>query len=197
MRAGRGALGRRRRRLQDARREPDRDRAGRRRRCSRDPPAIFNLAFRFSEPWPDIQDIAGTLTDTAWWREHDQAHALADGDVGQFAATVDFGKLRRGVSDPMHGEPGGIPTTGPMNRILSSRFADGEGVDYNVTCGEPDGCTGQYLGRLQPYAIYVPEKHAAALRPDAAPALARGDVQPVRATRTTSRSSASAARATS
>ena len=125
-----------------------------------DPPAIFNLAFRFSEPWPDVQDISSTLTDTAWWRDHDQAHALADGDVGQFTATVDFGKLRRGLTDPMRGEPGGVPATGPMNRILSSRFSDGEGVDYNVTCGEPTGCTGQYLGRLQPYAIYVPEEHA-------------------------------------
>ena len=123
-----------------------------------DPPAIFNLAFRFSEPWPDTADFAGTLTDTAWWRDHDQAHALANGDVGQFVATVDFGKLRRRVSDPMHGRPGGVPATGPMNRILSSRFADGEGVDYNVACGETTGCTGQYLGRLQPYAIYVPEK---------------------------------------
>ena len=61
----------------------------------------------------------------------------------------------------MHGEPGGVPVTGPMDRILSSRFADGEGVDYDVSCNTTAGCTGQYLGRLQPYAIYVPEKEPA------------------------------------
>ncbi len=123
-----------------------------------DAPGIFNLAFRFSEPWPDTTDLESTLTDPAWWREHDQAHALADGDVSEFTATVDFGKLRRKVTDLMRGKTGGVPRTGPMNRILSSRFSDGEGVDYNVSCGETTGCTGQYLGRLQPYAIYVPEK---------------------------------------
>lgn len=123
-----------------------------------DPPAIFNLAFRFNEPWPEVGDIGGTLSDAAWWRERSQAHALADGDVSEFFAEVDFGKLRSGERDGMRGEPGGIPRRGPMLRILSSRFSDGEGVDYDVDCGEVEFCTGQYTGRLQPYAIYVPRR---------------------------------------
>ena len=122
------------------------------------PTGIFNLAFRFDEAWPEVQDIGTVVTDPAWWREHDQAHALAANDASGFSATVDFAKLRRGGTDLMRGKPGGVPRTGPMNRILSSRFAYGEGVDYDVSCGDVDGCTGQYLGRLQPYAIYVPER---------------------------------------
>ncbi len=125
-----------------------------------DPPAIFNVAFRYAEPLPDVQDIPGTLLDTAWWREKAQGAALADdGDISEFFAKVNFRKLRRGRSDRMLAEPRGTPSAGPMNRILSSRFADGQGVDYEVTgCGGVTGCTGQYLGRLQPYAIYVPRK---------------------------------------
>ena len=123
-----------------------------------DPPAIFNVAFRFDEPWPEVGDIGGTLADAAWWRERSQARALADGDVSEFFTKVDFGKLRRGVRDSMRGERGGIPRTGPMIRVLSSRFSDGEGVDYDVDCGSTEFCTGQYTGRLQPYSIYVPEK---------------------------------------
>ena len=60
-----------------------------------DPPAIFNLAFRFSEPWPDLQDIAATINDPSWWRERDQAHALADGDVSEFVAD---GRLREAAA---------------------------------------------------------------------------------------------------
>jgi len=125
-----------------------------------DPPAIFNVAFRYAEPLPDVQDIPGTLLDTAWWREKAQGAALAnDGDISEFFAMVNFRKLRRGGSDRMLGEPRGTPSAGPMNRILSSRFAGGQGVDYEVTgCGEVTGCEGQYLGRLQPYAIYIPRK---------------------------------------
>jgi hypothetical protein len=123
-----------------------------------DPPAIFNMAFRYDEPWPEVGDIGGTLADAAWWRERSQAHALADGDVSELHATVDFGAMRRPGRDPLRGEPGGIPRRGPMVRILSSRFADGEGVDYDVDCGTTEFCTGQYLGRLQPYSVYVPRK---------------------------------------
>ena len=57
------------------------------------------------------------------------------------------------------------------------------------------GCEGELRGRLQPYALYVPEQAAGrrALRADAAAALARRELQPVLRQRATSRSSATAA----
>ncbi len=59
----------------------------------------------------------------------------------------------------MYDEPTGTPTSGPINRILSSRFSNGQGVQHvGADCGDADGCPGQYLGRLQPYSIYVPDK---------------------------------------
>ena len=59
----------------------------------------------------------------------------------------------------MKDEPTGVPTTGPINRILSSRFSNGQGVQFEVEdCGTSEGCPGQYLDRLQPYSIYVPDK---------------------------------------
>jgi predicted esterase len=123
-----------------------------------DPSALFNVAFRFDEALPNLQD-PGVLVDTAWWREKDQGDALARNDISPFFAEVNFRKLRRRKLDYMHDEPGGMPTTGPINRILSSRFANGQGVDYTVEgCGKPAGCIGQYPGRLQPYSIYVPDK---------------------------------------
>ncbi|MDX6587665.1 MAG: hypothetical protein QOI31_2138 [Solirubrobacterales bacterium] len=123
-----------------------------------DPTALFNVAFRFDEPLPVIAD-PGSLADTAWWRENAQGAALASNDISPFFAEVDFGKLRSHQTDLMEDEPTGVPTTGPINRILSSRFSNGQGVQYaDANCGVPEGCAGQYLDRLQPYAIYVPDK---------------------------------------
>ena len=65
----------------------------------------------------------------------------------------------------MHDEPTGVPTTGAINRILSSRFTNGQGVQFEVeNCGTPEGCPGQYLDRLQPYSIYVPDGPAPSSR---------------------------------
>ena len=124
-----------------------------------DPTALFNVAFRFDEPFPK-PDADGAFANPAWWRDKAQGTALAANDLSPFSARVDFGKLRRKVRDDMRGEPGGIPRAGPMNRILSSRFSDGQGADHSADCGGADGCTGQYVGRLQPYSIYVPRKPA-------------------------------------
>lgn len=129
--------------------------------------AIFNLAFRTNEPVPKIYSpgIANTIVeggvlvrqDGSWWRERDQADALANGDVSQFAAEVNFAKLARGVTDTS-----GVPKTGDIDRLYVSHFKLGQGVDYNATClGGTEmekPCTGRYLGQIQPYALYVPDK---------------------------------------
>src|SRR5207247_215703 len=51
------------------------------------------------------------------------------------------------------------PRTGPMDRILPSHFELAQGADFSHNClTEAATCPGQYLGRLQPYAIYIPRK---------------------------------------
>ena len=128
--------------------------------------AIFNLAFRFDEPLPDVysnpapantfvEGGAGYTADAAWWRERAQADALATGDVSQFNAVVDFGRLFARANDDS-----GVPKTGHFNRILASRHSFGQGVDHDKGCfiPNPPVCEGRFLGQLQPYAVYVPAR---------------------------------------
>ena len=56
----------------------------------------------------------------------------------------------------MRDEPEGIPSSGPMNRILASHFETQPGADYESDCGTTEECKGWLRGQLQPYAIYVP-----------------------------------------
>jgi hypothetical protein len=134
--------------------------------ASDSPSALFNMAFRFEEPMPETANPAtntiaeGSVlagADGAFWREHDQADALADGDASDFFAEVDFGKLEAGTVDES-----GVPVTGAMNRILASRFAFGQGVDHERDCSinfsREFPCDGRFLGQLQPYGIYIPDK---------------------------------------
>ncbi|MGI9021339.1 MAG: alpha/beta hydrolase-fold protein [Solirubrobacterales bacterium] len=118
--------------------------------------AFFNAAFRFDEPWPEITDPTQPFAAPRWWRDSAQGSKLASGELGDFHAEVDFAKLASRVRDDMRDQPGGVPTTGPMNRLLSSRFKTGEGADYPGSCGGVEDCDGQLHGRLQPYSIYVP-----------------------------------------
>ena len=125
------------------------------------PAAFFNVAFRYGEPMPIVGDPAGTATGPAWWRDKDQGAALAAGDLSTLHADVDFTKLVAAVSDDMPDQPGGVPQTGPIDRILVSQFELAQGADFSVSCFPAStsggaNCPGQYQGRLQPYAIYVP-----------------------------------------
>jgi hypothetical protein len=110
------------------------------------PPAFFNVAFRYNEP------LIG-------WSNRRQSAALTTGDLSPFFATVDFAKLRDGVTDDMSDQVGGVPQTGAMNRILASHFEDGQGrgTPAGVPCIPPARPL-QYAGQLQPYSIYVPDK---------------------------------------
>ena len=129
------------------------------------PTAIFNAAFRFNETFqgPDFS----IFTDPGWWRDRLQGLFLKEGDMGQFAAQVDFAKLAARVDDDMPGRPTGVPQEGPIDRIFASRFETKQGLDYSTVClaGEaggggtlPDSCKGEMRGQLQPYAVYVPHK---------------------------------------
>jgi hypothetical protein len=97
-------------------------------------------------------------------------------DLSEFGANVDFVKLASGIDDDMSGQPGGIPKSGFINRIYSSRFEVVQGVANpaapsqtgfarSIGCTPtsavaPGGqsCRPQFSGRLQPYSLYVPVK---------------------------------------
>jgi hypothetical protein len=122
------------------------------------PPAFFDIAFRFNaqEPIPGTPSGA-TTADPSWWREAAQSKALAAKDISAFHAEVDFAKLAAGVSDEMPGGPTGVPRSGAFDRILASHFSQGQGADYATGgCGSSAACSGEMRGQLQPYAIYVP-----------------------------------------
>ena len=125
------------------------------------PAAFFNVAFRYTEPMPDATDPTGTAQSPAWWRDKDQGTALAAGDISALHADVDFGKLAAAINDDMPDLPGGVPQTGPLDRILVSAVELAPGADFSVSCFPSStsggtNCPGQYQGKLQPYAIYVP-----------------------------------------
>src|SRR5689334_6541410 len=124
--------------------------------------AIFNLAFRASEPVPDGPPLGATLIDSSiasgvnprWWRELSQANALASGDVSQFFANVDFDRLARGVDDDS-----AVPRTGPIDRIVPDHLDLGQGIDVAKLCGRfPAHCDGAIPEQLQAYTVYVPDK---------------------------------------
>lgn len=134
--------------------------------------ALFNVGPRFNEPFPEVSQFgagvtigdaaAGAAVQGAWWREKAQADALRLGDVTPFAAEVDFAKLAAGTDDDS-----GVPKTGPINRILASRHQFGQGIEtsrvcYDLAAGFSAGarCEGRFVGQLQPYSLYVPDKPA-------------------------------------
>ena len=123
------------------------------------PAAFFNVAFRSNSQEPLPTPTAGlkVVTNARWWRDEAQGVALAKGNISPFFAKVSFAKLWRRVTDNSQ-----IPRTGPIDRILSSHFQVGQGgAQFAKQCGlqgasNPASCRPEYLGRLQPYAIYVP-----------------------------------------
>lgn len=128
---------------------------------------LVNVGPRLNEPNPDLATVptytigdaaAGAAVQAHWWRERQQADQLRLGDVQPFATPVDFGALRAGTDDDSR-----VPKTGPINRILVSRYEFGQGLDPTKVCYSIGGpnlgaqCKGRLVGQLQPYALYVPE----------------------------------------
>ncbi len=118
------------------------------------PAAFFNVAFRTAEPRQSVTEGTKVLTDPAWWRDRAQGAALAKGDISPFFARVSFAKLAARVRDDSR-----VPRTGAFDRILPSHFETAQGASFARSClGSAATCRGQYTGRLEPYAIYVPPK---------------------------------------
>jgi len=120
------------------------------------PAAFFDVAFRTHEPLPSVTSSTNAVLDTAWWRDKDQAAALAAGNISSLYAMVNYGWLARKVTDNAM-----VPKSGMIDRILASHFEPAQGANYSHPCGltgSPDAgsCSPSFLGQLEPYAIYVP-----------------------------------------
>lgn len=122
--------------------------------------AVYNVSYRSVESEPQ-QYKHGTLLNSVgasptrladqgnYWMEDHQADALAQGDVSAFAQDLVWSELSRKVSTP---EP---LVTGWSNRWFVSRLDLGQGVvpDGSGTTGD---LRPNFLGRVQPYGVYVP-----------------------------------------
>jgi pimeloyl-ACP methyl ester carboxylesterase len=131
-----------------------------------DPPPVFNVGFRFNDQEPlatpnikpesaerEIEEAVEEATGSravgyGHWRDHAQAKALADGDISEFYADVDFGALRRN-EDRFR-----VPETGFFNRLYVSRYDLGEGI--RPIEGWSRGAD-VLRNDIVPYALYVPE----------------------------------------
>lgn len=137
------------------------------------PPPVFNVGFRSSdqepmgapniEPEELSQELEQTLSGIGaggsplfgygHWREHAQAKALAARDISPFYADIDFEKLSAGTTEY------NIPETGYISRLYASRY-DFSDADVEFEPGEGiDNKANVISGRIQPYAIYVPESY--------------------------------------
>jgi len=110
-------------------------------------PPVYNVSFRRVRQEPPRDN---------YWMEDAQAAALESGDVSAFSAVVRWSQLarRRTTLEP---KPHGY-----SNRWYVSSIEPGQGVvkDKNSTGDlEPN-----FLGRVQPYAVYVPNPYTRASR---------------------------------
>jgi len=135
------------------------------------PPAFFNVAYRFNEPNASGQTYTR-------WRDGVQGSTLAaivnvngvqTHDLSSFFATVDFVKLASGVDDDS-----GVINQGFTNRIYSASYEVIQGVGNpsapnlmksqgctptsTVAANGTTSCIPQFAGRLQPYSLFIPAK---------------------------------------
>jgi pimeloyl-ACP methyl ester carboxylesterase len=105
-------------------------------------PAVYNVAFR---------TIAQEPPGDNFWNDDRQAAALTRGDVSAFSTTIRWADMAARHTTP---EPA---PTGWSDRWYVSSIEPGQGERTDVGAladGKP-----VYLGRVQPYAVYVPSRH--------------------------------------
>ena len=83
-----------------------------------------------------------------YWMENDQANTLSSGNVSKYALTVNWASLAARESTP---EP---QPTGYSTRWYVTPLELGQGVKEAEEANTYTGPT--YLGRVQPYSVYVP-----------------------------------------
>ena len=107
-------------------------------------PAVYNIAFRGYYQEPEKSN---------YWMDDAQATALAAGDVSPFSSEVRWGELAAKRTTP---EP---QPTGYTNRWYVSSIELGQGAVHDAGNSTED-LRPNFLGRVQPYAIYVPTTYA-------------------------------------
>ena len=124
-------------------------------------PAVYNVTFRTYLQEPPVYKPSGDQGELEgnglargekygnFWMERHQADALTSGDVSAFALDLKWSDLasRRTTPEPM--------PTGYTNRWYVSPLHLGQGVVQNSGGGTGD-LRPNFLGRVQPYAVYVP-----------------------------------------
>jgi dienelactone hydrolase len=127
---------------------------------------VMNVAFRGVDEDPGFRGNDPTSVvnpGKGSWFEDKQAAALGAGGVSAFGFDVNVSDLTSGVT--REGEVG----PGLHERVYTSKYTipPGEGRDEAGVPGRGDGGQGaeigfeqtfQYLGRYQPYGVYIPDK---------------------------------------
>jgi pimeloyl-ACP methyl ester carboxylesterase len=125
-------------------------------------PAVYNVAFRSYQQEPPVYKPSGDQGELIgnglargskygnFWMERHQSEALASGDVSAFALDLKWSDLSSGRTTP---EP---QPTGYTNRWYVSRLNLGQGVIANPSNSGTGDLRPNFLGRIQPYAVYVP-----------------------------------------
>jgi len=103
-------------------------------------PAVYNAGYRTF-----AQEEGGGLR---FWQDGAQGQALAIGDVSAFSAVVDWAQLEAQVNEP---EP--LPTGLSIRWYVSSlELGQGKALDVGTAADHRPN----YIGRVQPYTVYVP-----------------------------------------
>lgn len=130
---------------------------------------VMNVAYRGVDEQSGFKgnDAASNVNpDAGSWFEDKQAAALGRGDISEFGAEVDVADMKNGVT---RAAPA---VTGLHERVYESAYTipPGEGRNEAGVPGRANGGstpgagavpfnqTFQYLGRYQPYGIYIPPK---------------------------------------
>ena len=82
-----------------------------------------------------------------FWGEDDQADTLATGNISKFSALVNWNQLAAKTTTPPP------LVTGYTDRWYATDLSLGQGVD------DSNNANPAYLGRVQPYAVYVPTNY--------------------------------------
>lgn len=126
---------------------------------------VMNVAFRGTNETARADGgVNQVLPDAGNYWEDRQAAVLATGDISEFGHRVDVSDLHNRVTAPAP-----LPS-GFHQRVYTSEFSIGEGVSLAGLPGRDGGglFCGQrfnYLGKYQPYGVYVPEDLANGERP--------------------------------
>lgn len=135
-----------------------------------DQPAVYNVTFRTYQQEPPVYKPTGDQGELIgnglargakygnFWMERHQSDALTSGDVSAFALDVKWADLaaRRTTPEPQ--------PTGYTNRWYVSRLNLGQGVISNPSNSGTGDLRPNFLGRIQPYAVYVPTTYDATQR---------------------------------